>query len=56
MKLPGMRPVLVNAQDSDFTGDAGFGFTLDAMFDSLHEYFPKEYALLRGINRGGNST
>jgi hypothetical protein len=48
--------VLVNAQDPDFTGDAGFGFTVAAMFDSLHDEFSNEYALLRGINRGGNST
>lgn len=47
-KLPGMWPVLVNAQDQDFTGDTGF--TLGGMSDSLYEYLPKEYALLGGLS------
>lgn len=46
-KLPGMWPVVVNARDTDFTGDTGF--TLGGMADSLYEYFPKQYALLGGL-------
>jgi mannosyl-oligosaccharide alpha-1,2-mannosidase len=45
-KLPGMWPVVVNAETKDFAGDSGF--TLGGMADSLYEYLPKEYALLGG--------
>ena len=47
-KLPGMWPVLVNAQDQDFTRDTAF--TLGGMADSFYEYLPKEYALLEGLS------
>ena len=38
-KLPGMWPVLVDAQTGDFTGDTFF--TLGGMADSVYEYLPK---------------
>ena len=47
-KLPGMWPVWFNAEMADSTGSAGF--TLGGMSDSLYEYFPKEYALLGGLD------
>jgi mannosyl-oligosaccharide alpha-1,2-mannosidase len=37
--LPGMWPVVVNAQMLDFT--VGTGFTLGGMADSMYEYLPK---------------
>lgn len=45
--IPGMWPVLVNAQKTDFTWHDTF--TLGAMSDSLYEYLPKLYALLGGL-------
>ncbi|KKY16986.1 putative glycosyl hydrolase family 47 protein [Phaeomoniella chlamydospora] len=47
-RLPGMFPVLVDAEYSDLTEDSAF--TLGGMADSLYEYFPKEYALLGGLD------
>ncbi|CAK7265431.1 hypothetical protein SEPCBS57363_001580 [Sporothrix epigloea] len=44
--LPGMWPVVVNAQTADFT--EGSGFTIGGMADSLYEYLPKQYLLLGG--------
>lgn len=38
-KLPGMWPVVVNANTGDFTGFSGF--TIGGMADSLYEYLPK---------------
>ena len=38
-KLPGMFPVVVNARDTDFTGDNTF--SLGALADSFYEYLPK---------------
>lgn len=46
--LPGMWPVIVNARDMVLTEETGF--TLGGMPDSLYEYFPKEYALLRSLS------
>lgn len=46
-KLPGLWPVVVNPKDRDLTSDTGF--TFGGMSDSLYEYFPKEYALLGGL-------
>lgn len=37
--LPGLWPVVVNAEKGDFTGDAGF--TIGGMADSTYEYLPK---------------
>lgn len=45
--LPGMWPIVVNAEEADFTKDSAF--TLGAMSDSLYEYFSKTYALLGGL-------
>ncbi|GAB7354856.1 hypothetical protein MBLNU459_g5232t1 [Dothideomycetes sp. NU459] len=45
--IPGMWPVLVNAQTMNFTWHNTF--TLGAMSDSLYEYLPKLYALLGGL-------
>jgi hypothetical protein len=45
-KLPGMWPVVVNADGTDFSVDSGF--TLGGMSDSLYEYLPKQYLLLGG--------
>lgn len=45
-KLPGMWPVIINAQDTRFDGD---GFSLGAMADSVYEYLPKEHMLLGGL-------
>ena len=42
-KLPGMWPVVVNAESLDFT-DYG-GFTIGGMADSLYEYLPKVRSL-----------
>lgn len=47
-KLPGMWPVVVNPKDKDLTFDTTF--TLGGMSDSLYEYFPKEFALLGGLD------
>ena len=44
--LPGMWPLVVNAQAQDF--HSGTIFTLGAMSDSVYEYLPKMYALLGG--------
>ena len=38
-KLPGMFPVVVNARDTDFTGESTF--SLGAWADSFYEYLPK---------------
>lgn len=46
-KIPGMWPVLVDAQKADFTQHSIF--TLGAMSDSLYEYLPKMHALLGGL-------
>ncbi|EXJ77558.1 hypothetical protein A1O3_09785 [Capronia epimyces CBS 606.96] len=46
-KIPGLWPVVVNPRDQDLTADTTF--TLGGMSDSLYEYFPKEYALLGGV-------
>ncbi|CAK7204207.1 hypothetical protein SEUCBS139899_006961 [Sporothrix eucalyptigena] len=44
--LPGMWPVVVNAEAADFTGSSGF--TIGGMADSLYEYLPKQFLLLGG--------
>lgn len=44
--LPGMWPVIVDAERGDFTGSTGF--TIGGMADSLYEYLPKEYLMLGG--------
>ena len=44
--LPGMWPVVVDAEHGDFTGSTGF--TIGGMADSLYEYLPKEYLMLGG--------
>lgn len=44
--LPGMWPIVINAQNADFTSDSSF--TLGSMADSTYEYLPKQYALLGG--------
>lgn len=46
--LPGMWPIMVDAEKMDFTKDKLF--TLSAMSDSLYEYFPKMHALLGGVD------
>ncbi|OAA66538.1 class 1 alpha-mannosidase [Niveomyces insectorum RCEF 264] len=46
--LPGLFPVVVNAEAGDFT--VGTGFTIGGMADSLYEYLPKEYLLLGGAS------
>lgn len=46
-QLPGMFPVTVDARNTDFTKDTFY--TLNAMADSLFEYFPKMHALLGGL-------
>ncbi|KAF2714121.1 glycoside hydrolase family 47 protein [Pleomassaria siparia CBS 279.74] len=46
-KLPGMWPIVVNADKSDFTLDNSF--SLGAMADSTYEYLSKTYALLGGL-------
>lgn len=45
--IPGMWPILVNAEKKDFTWHDTF--TLGAMADSVYEYLPKLYALLGGL-------
>lgn len=45
-KLPGMWPVVADAQKISFTQDSLF--TLGGMSDSLYEYFPKQYLILGG--------
>ncbi|KAI9852764.1 MAG: hypothetical protein M1838_005522 [Thelocarpon superellum] len=47
-KLPGMWPVVANAQTLSFLGDGSF--TLGGMADSLFEYLPKQYMLLGGLS------
>ncbi|TKA74062.1 hypothetical protein B0A49_03018 [Cryomyces minteri] len=47
-QLPGMWPVVVNAQEANLTRENSFG--LGAMSDSLYEYFPKMHALLGGLD------
>ncbi|EJT77560.1 endoplasmic reticulum mannosyl-oligosaccharide 1,2-alpha-mannosidase [Gaeumannomyces tritici R3-111a-1] len=44
--LPGLWPVVVNAEKPDFTGDGWF--TIGGMADSTYEYLPKQYLLLNG--------
>nr|AAG48158.1 class I alpha-mannosidase [Ophiostoma novo-ulmi] len=44
--LPGMWPVIVDAEHGDFTGSTAF--TIGGMADSLYEYLPKEHLLLGG--------
>lgn len=44
--LPGMWPLQVNAEQSDF--HTGSTFSLAAWSDSMYEYLPKMYALLGG--------
>lgn len=46
-RLPGMWPISANPKHSDLT--SGIGFTLGGMSDSVYEYFPKQYALLNGM-------
>jgi len=46
-RLPGMWPVLVNAQEMNFTWHDTY--TLGSMSDSLYEYFPKMHILLGGL-------
>lgn len=43
-KLPGMWPIVVNAEQENF--DAGNGYSLGAMADSTYEYLSKMVALL----------
>ncbi|KAK5128640.1 hypothetical protein LTR08_003949 [Meristemomyces frigidus] len=47
--MPGMWPLVVNARAQVF--NSGTVFTLGAMSDSVYEYLPKMYALLRGLER-----
>ncbi|KAK0728832.1 glycoside hydrolase [Lasiosphaeria miniovina] len=44
--IPGLFPMYVSMSRMDVT--SGFTFTLGGCADSLYEYFPKMYALLRG--------
>ena len=46
--LPGMWPVSVDAEHMNLTKDSFF--SLGGMADSTYEYFPKEYALLGGLD------
>jgi mannosyl-oligosaccharide alpha-1,2-mannosidase len=46
-RLPGMWPVIVNAEKLDFTQHTDY--TLGAMSDSLFEYLPKTHALVGGL-------
>lgn len=46
--LPGMWPVSVDAEHMNLTKDSFF--SLGGMADSTYEYFPKQYALLGGLN------
>jgi mannosyl-oligosaccharide alpha-1,2-mannosidase len=46
-RLPGMWPVVVNAEKLDFTQHTDY--TLGAMSDSLFEYLPKTHALVGGL-------
>lgn len=43
-KLPGLWPIVVNAEEENF--DAGNGYSLGAMADSTYEYLSKMVALL----------
>jgi Glycosyl hydrolase family 47 len=45
-KLPGMWPIVIDAEQLTFDGDDSF--TLGGMSDSLYEYLPKQYLLLGG--------
>ncbi|KAI9888677.1 MAG: hypothetical protein M1814_006532 [Vezdaea aestivalis] len=44
--LPGLWPVVMNAEAVNF--DGGNGFTLGGMADSVYEYLPKQYMMLGG--------
>lgn len=46
-KLPGMWPVVIDAQTPYFGNDNTF--TLGGMSDSAYEYLPKQYLLLNGV-------
>lgn len=46
--IPGIWPVSVDAEDMNLTFDSFF--SLGGMADSTYEYFPKEYALLGGLD------
>ena len=46
-RLPGMWPIVIDAQTPAFDGDNAF--TLGGMSDSLYEYFPKQFLLLGGL-------
>lgn len=46
-KIPGMWPIVVNAQKTLFNEDNAF--TLGAMADSTYEYLPKMHILLGGV-------
>lgn len=45
-RLPGMYPIMIDAQSQDFRKDRTF--TLGGMADSVYEYFPKQHLLLGG--------
>jgi mannosyl-oligosaccharide alpha-1,2-mannosidase len=47
-KIPGLWPVLFDAQREDFSKD--ITFTFGGRADSLYEYFPKQYLMLGGRN------
>lgn len=49
-RLPGMWPMFFNLRDLDATQDNSF--TVGALADSLYEYLPKIYALLRRLESG----
>ncbi|KAJ4301991.1 hypothetical protein N0V88_002122 [Collariella sp. IMI 366227] len=46
-RLPGMWPLIVNAQTMDFVSH--IDYTLNAMADSLYEYLPKTHAMVGGL-------
>ena len=46
-KLPGMWPIIVNAQEARLND--GDNYSFGAMADSLYEYLPKEHMLLDGL-------
>ncbi|KAL2132480.1 hypothetical protein VTI74DRAFT_3754 [Chaetomium olivicolor] len=46
-RLPGMWPIIVNAEKMDFVSH--IDYTLNAMADSLYEYLPKTHALVGGL-------
>lgn len=47
-KLPGLFPIIVNAREANFK--SGTVFTVGGMADSLYEYFPKQYLVLKGLS------